>query len=559
MPAPHPATEQSGGHPSRVLATVFAWVVSLTTAAAGCGDVHFIPAPFTPQNVELVYSEQEHLTIVRWRVDAAPSSEVRFEMLGPDGYQPIDFSRSVFAGGVNACGDDQGSCAQYVVRGHYPQQATVSQFRPIRAVHELYGELPGATAKPKTIDETFSMKSFFNFKNDPVFVNLTDAVADYGPYKFPRPFERAMWTTAGLCLADTLPDGVVFAPLDLPKGIPPDRPLSAAGLYCVAIRPMPADGGATAMVQARIATLPEVVTAKQVLTPPVEVSPIIYQVILDLEIPVADRCASAMAEIERLTGKYMRGGGAAIRKLPTINLSPGCKQVTQRTVAAADIADTVKQTIATFTEIHHQYHFMYFNNLDGPLPAQLTQSLKDLFVALDGPPPGYELRTIPWLFSPPTTMISDLPWMPTAWKAFDDPTFEVQLADYTESTLPFRTQLHRADIPVPLLSPEDVESYAGRPIKICTSSPLITPVSTAGPYPFPIFDATWPIKTDDPPAYLVGLLEQVVVPDNSFVTSTARVTYQICTSYCTDHGYVDDSGHGHESWAEDPTCTSKEY
>ena len=68
------------------------------------------------------------------------------------------------------------------------------------------------------------------------------------------------------------------------------------------------------MVQARIATLPEVVTAQQVLSPPIEVSPIIYQVVLDLEIPVADRCASATAEIERLTGQYMRGGNASANR-----------------------------------------------------------------------------------------------------------------------------------------------------------------------------------------------------------------------------------------------------
>ena len=527
-----------------------------TTAVVGCGEVHFLPSPFTPQKVELVYSAQEHLTIVRWRVDAtAPVDETRFELLGPDGYQPIDFSRSLFTGGVVACGDGKHSCAQYVVRGHYPQRTPAGQFRPVRAVHELYGELPGAPAKARTIDKSFTMKSFFNFKNDPVFVNLTDTVGSDGDYKFPRAFESALWPTAGVCVAETPPDGVAFHALDLTTGIPPEKPLTAAGLYCVAVRPVPADDGDRAMLQARIATLPEVVTAQHVLNPPIETSPIIYQVILDLDIPIAERCATAAPAIEALTAEYMRGDGAAVRRLQTINLSPGCDQTNDRTVAAAHIADVVKQTVTTFTEVHHQYHFLYFNNLDGPLPAKLTQSLADLFAALGGSPPGHELQTIPWLFSRPNTAISELPWIyPGAWTTYDDPTFELMLDTYSTNNLPFRTQLHRWDVPVPLLSPQDVETYAGKRIKVCTASHDIHPVSSAG-----FFEPSWEITTANPPAYQVDLPEKVVVPASSFVANRVQVNYQICTRYCEDHGYVTEAGIGEESWVDSVACASKDY
>ena len=203
--------QQSGGHHPKVPATIW-WVVVLTTAVGGCGDVHFMPAPFTPQNVELVYSEQEHLTIVRWRVEAAaPSGEVAVRDARPDGYQPIDFSRSVFAGGVAPCGDDKGSCAQYVVRGHYPQQ---QPGQPVSSDPGRSRVLRRAPGRDRQVQDhrrrTFSMKSFFNFKNDPVFVNPDGHRRQRRAYKFPRPFERAMWPTAGLCLAETLPNGVVF-------------------------------------------------------------------------------------------------------------------------------------------------------------------------------------------------------------------------------------------------------------------------------------------------------------------------------------------------------------
>jgi hypothetical protein len=563
MPAPQPPTKQTGGHRGHPGHPYLAWVALLTTAVSstavvGCGEVHFLPSPFTPQNVELVYSEQEHLTIVRWRVDAtAPVDEARFELLGPDGYQPVDFSRSLFTGGVVACGKNgEHSCAQYVVRGHYPQRTPAGQFRPVRAVHELYGELPGAPAKSRALETSFTMKSFFNFKNDPVFVNLTDTVASDGDYKFPRAFESALWPTAGVCVADTPPDGVVFHPLDLTKGIPPEKPLTAAGRYCVAIRPVPTDNGDRAMLQAPIATLPEVVTARQVLSPPIETSPIIYQVILDLHIEPDDRCAEAEAEIERLTAKYMKGDGAALRKLPTKNLSPGCKQTNDRTVEAAEMADAVKKMVMTFTEVHHQYHFMYFNNLDAPLPPKLTQTLKDLFAALAGPPAGYDLRTIPWLFSPPATAISDVPWsMFSPWKTYDDLEFEMLLYAYTTANLPYRTQLHRSDVPVHLMSPQDVEAYAGKQVKICSSSQEIRPASAAGP----IFESTWQITTADPPAYTVDLPEHIAEPASSFVPNRVIVDYQICTRYCEDHGYVTDNGVGQTSWVASLFCASKDY
>ena len=74
----------------------------LALLAAGCGPLNFVPSPYTPQHVELIYSAQEHITVVRWRVDATtPVAQTRFELLGSDGtYSPIDFSQSVFTGGV---------------------------------------------------------------------------------------------------------------------------------------------------------------------------------------------------------------------------------------------------------------------------------------------------------------------------------------------------------------------------------------------------------------------------------------------------------------------------
>jgi hypothetical protein len=211
--------------------------------SVGCGDVLFVPSPYTPQNVELVYSPQEDISIVRWRISSTASvgDDLQFQILGDNGYQTIDFSQSLFPGGGKPCADDVGSCFQYVVRGQYP----VGRFvRPVRAVHATYGTLPGVLANPRTEAETLTVNPFFQNNNAQVSVELADSVAYESPYVYPRSYDRTMWTTNGLCVSDSPPAGVSFSPLDPQTfGFPPDLPLSDSGIYCVGIRPIPGDGG----------------------------------------------------------------------------------------------------------------------------------------------------------------------------------------------------------------------------------------------------------------------------------------------------------------------------
>jgi len=528
----------------------------LVASATGCGEVHFVPSPYTPQEVELIYSSQEHITVMRWLVSAPlPVAETRFEMLGPNGYEPIDFSQSVFPGGLAACTDGFGTCAQYVVRGQYDVPTDI---KPVQAVHDVYGVLPGGPPTFKTATTTLSLQSFFHSKNSVVTLNITDAVATAGPYNFPRTYERTMWPTTGLCVSDTAPDGVSFSPLDASSGFPPDQPLTDTGTYCVAARPIPADGGDAAMVEVRIATLPEIIRSTQVFDPPVERSPIVYQIVLDLEIPVPDRCTDVISKIENLTSKYMQGPGAEVRMLPTINLaengSSQCAQTNDRTVDAANMADQVRQTITSLTGKHMQYHLMYFNNLDAPLPSALTTSLQSLFDGLLSWPPNYEYRTFSWMFNPGAAYASPLSWWAFwVWETADK-MFDMALADYGRQKLPYTSQEHDAAVPVKLLSDDDTTTHAGDQVKICASP--VTAVTTK-PFVQVITTPSWTISTDDPPQYLVSIDNQVVVPASEFVEQSVRINYQICTRFC-DHPYVDTAGKGELSWTDSFSCAGKD-
>lgn len=538
-------------------ALVFAIVVIL----GGCGEVHFIPSPYTPEAVEAVFSVQEQVTVIRWRLGAAaPAADTQFELLGPNGYQPIDFSRSVFPSGVAACADGAGACAQFVVRG----QAAIAQGdHPIRAVHPTYGVLPGGPAAVRTLSTTLSLQSYFHFKNDRVFVSFMDELANDGPYAFPRSYDSAMWPTSGLCVSDVAPEGVRFEALNDDGGFAPREELSESGIYCVASRPIPHDGGGAAMVQTRVATVPEVETRVQNFDPPVEQAPVIYQIVLDLEIPVPDRCAAAVQTIETLVDSTFGRAPVPVRKLPTLNLaqtdggSP-CAQTDGRSLAAADMADAVKKQVIAFPEVHQQFHFLYFNNLDSPLPRTLTDSMHALFDAL-GSPPGYDLMPLWWMFNPGAAAASDLSWWRTStWIAADDPQFGQALTDYAENTLPYESQLHDPGDPVAFLSPEETPNYAGGFIKICQSSPSVQPLWSLK-NPTPVFDPSWAIDGESSPAYLVYLQPEIAVQATSFVDQSAIVHYQLCTRYCADHPYLTDAGQGAKSWATDTRCASPEY
>lgn len=537
----------------------------LLALAAGCGELHFIPSPYTPQDVELIYSSQEHITVMRWRVSStAALEENRFEMLGPNGYQTIEFSQSVFEGGVTACADKRGgSCAQYVVRGEYtvPKGAL-----PVQAVHDLYGVLPGGPPKYRKLDPTLTLESIFLPHNEVVYVNIGDKVARDGAYVFSRRYERAMWPAIGVCVSEAAPDNVTFVPLDDPRGFPPETPLTEEGIYCVGTRPIPADGGDSTLMQVRIATQPEVVTATREFIPPVERSPIIYQIVLDLEIPVPDRCAEVVQKVESLIQKYFMGEAfpVPVYKLPTINLgenaSTKCAQTNDRLVQTAEMAQAFKELLTTLPGRHQQIHFLYFNNLDAPLPTQLTTSLQTLFTALRrAPSPNYVVDLYSWLFGPPAT---PFPMDTVDWWAFwiwqtADEAFEMKLDSYQNENLPRTTQEHHREDPVPLLSPDEIATYEGKLIKICEANFGAQPFGQL-PFPHNINETSWTITAADPPTYLVQLKEHITVRAIDFAQQSSIVTYQICTRYC-DHGYLDKANQGQDSWAKFVPCAGPDY
>ncbi|HXJ23949.1 MAG TPA: hypothetical protein VMT03_27395 [Polyangia bacterium] len=536
---------------------------------SGCGPVEFVPSPFTPQNVELIYSAQEDITIVRWRIssDDPASDQLHFELLGPTGYQRIDFSQSAYPGGSVPCGDGTGTCFQLVQRGSptVPAGAT----HPVRGVHDTYGVLPGGLPLTRTITNTLTVTSFFHNGNDLVYVDIKDAVAadnDY-TYLFPRTYVTTMWPTKGLCLSDSAPDGVDFSPLDPSGGFAPTPPLSDDGIYCVGLRPVPSDDGDAALAQTRMETLPQVTDLSITYAPPIEASPVIYQIVFDLSVPIPDVCTNALQSIENTIDQAIKKSGAPYTKLDTLNLaldpngtdgSAGCTQQTGRSLPDPDaMAATVKRTAAGYSQIYPQYQFFYFNNLNAPLDPTLGGSLQQLFNDLEqAPPPGKTLTTVSWIFSPGLERTSGPTWsMPEdGWESTDDPLLKQALTPYTQDSLPFQSQILDRVVPVAFLTGPQATANAGGWLKVCVATAGYQVVDMTSALPLaggPI----WPIDGSDPPAFFPFLYPSTNTPADQFTPVSITMDLEVCTKYC-DHPYVSTSGTGVLDWTTDTQCAN---
>lgn len=536
----------------------------------------FVPAPFAPRTTVLLYSQQEDITAVRWRMSADQDDPaVTYDLADPNGgWQTVDFAASLYPGGVAPCGRGGGICAQMVLPGHY--QPPVDS-PPVRSHNPTYGISPGDIGTEEIHPQTLVIDSHFTRANQMVAVTIRDDIGGDSTYKFPRPLQRAVWSRRGLCVPGFYPADAQFDPVGgLTESWPPPAPLSDTGLYCAGVRTQPNSGAIGTDDQTTIDTVPEVFDADMPpYTVPTEKTPFTYQIVLDLSIPASGRCPDAMQEIQTNISKAFGPPLSELRALPVIDLSAGidpqtgmpgtpCRQSPYRALDAADLADKVKQAAATWPEQHQRYYMFYFNNLRAALPTSLTQSFNDFSQTLVTPPPPGDFQAMIWPWGPSEMTSSYDSWsmQPEIWSAADDPTFIGQLTDFATHNLPLISEIQDPTKPVPLLSDDDAQKYDGGLLRLCTIS--ITPVDDGG-LQMVGHDASgkvtvlptasqYPVKADDPPSFLLRVPSVWAVPDVGFSPHKAKIHYEICKRYC-DHAFIAESGNQVTSgWLNSPYC-----
>lgn len=537
-------------------------LLGMALLCGACGNVSFIDAPNAPRSIVVLYSAQEDVTVLRWRIGAPQlTSGLRFQWLDASGaWQPIDFSKSVFPGGVAACGDGAGRCAQLVLPGRY--QPPPAPATPLRALDPTYGVLPGDTPTLRVYDKMLVLQSYFNRGNATLTTTFNDAIGGDPVYPFPRALERAVWERRAVCVPGFHPSDVQFAPLaDPQQPWPAPAPLSTGGLYCAALRAVKTDGEPSVDEPVPVDTLPDVTAGDHLYTVPTEPTPFSYQIVLDLSIPVADLCAQAVKQIESTVASSL-AAFPPLRKLPTLDLSAQpdpltgvagtpCHQSATRAIDAASVAQAVKIAAAGWPERHQRFFLLYFNNLRAPLPPTLTRSFDDFMFTIVSPPPPAEFAATFWAFGPPEMSGSYAGWgISTDWLSATDSTFPASVQDLGMQNLPMISEIQDPLAPVPILSAADAQKLDGGMIRLCEVS--VTPVIGAGVQPvyhdasgglvyLPPSTPQWPVLASDPPAYLLQVPAVWAVQASGFMAHQSHIRYEVCTRFC-DHGFTAESG-----------------
>ncbi len=388
--------------------------------------------------------------------------------------------------------------------------------------------------------------------------------------------QGSVWDRRGVCVPGFYPPDAQFAPVDgLTQPWPAPSPLSDTGRYCAGVRAKPASGATGPDDQIAIDTVPEVIDEDAPpYVVPTQMTPFTYQIVLDLSIPASGRCPEAVQTIQSMVASVF-GRYSELRTLPTIDLSAGidpqtgmpgvpCRQSPYRALDAAGVAQQIKLAAASWPEQHQRYYLLYFNNLRAPLPDSLTSSLDDFSQTIVTPPPPGDFQALLWPWGPMEMTSSFGGWnmSPVSWTSADDPAFLGQLEAFASRQLPLISEIQDPSVPVPLLTADQAQQYDGGLIRLCTIS--ITPLQSNGlqmvghdadgNVTILPTAAQYPVKKDDPPAYLLEVPPVWAVSKFGFMPHTALIHYEICTRYC-DHDFTAESGSAIMSgWLDSPYC-----
>jgi len=575
-PSPARGDNRGGNHvgASRAFLKILRFWLGTIFIASACGNVTFVPAPFAPRKIEVIYSQQEDLTAIRWRMSATGvDPSVGFELAGGHGsWSSLDFAASLYPGGVAPCGTGGGLCAQMVLPGRYqlPDDAST----PVRSRNPTYDVSPGDTPTLEIYTQTLSLQSSFQRGNQLLTVAIDDVIGGDGTFVFPRVLQRSVWDRRGVCVSGFYPPEAQFQPVDgLNQPWPGPTPLSDTGRYCAGVRAVPASGVGSDD-QIALDTVPDVFDDDMTYTVPTQMTPFTYQIVLDLSIPVADRCQAAIQTIQSAVNDTLMPY-SALRALPVIDLSAGidpethmpgipCRQSELRALDAAGLAQQVKLDAASWVEQHQRYFLLYFNNLRAALPDTLTQSLTNFSETLVTPPPNQDFQAILWPWGPPEMAQSFGGWTvpDTVWTSADDPGFVQDLKTFASQQLPLISEVQDPTQPVPLLNGDQAQQFDGGLVRLCTVS--ITPLQNSG-LQMVAHDADgnvvylpaateYPVNATDPPAYLLQVPQVWAVSNFGFMAHQAHIQYEVCARYC-DHGFTTQAGNPVTSgWAGSPYC-----
>lgn len=497
------------------------FLVLLWFCLSGCANIEFEFGPYAIQDVDIIYSIQEDVTFLTWKLrEDADLDRVYFEVNEDEVWIPIDLGKTIFPAAPSKCGNSW--CFQYQFQGQRSWSTSA-----VRSVHVDDGYFPAKARFTRTVSKTLSIKPIAladNLTIDPV---LEDVLAlELLPTR--RNFEWELVGTKEQCKGEVFRRGNLT-----PYATLSDLSWTEQNL-CMVVWP-PRTDGARVDVRAGIRPSAQTVWEVQTYIPPVEDSPIVYGLLFDLEIPNEARCEQVKEGIASALADTFKGRGTTtLLDIYTPNDTnsgeslSGCEQRAQQDYPIADMMQAARLAARQVAPMDIRVLWIYVNNVNVPP----SQRLVEQFLILQNSE-GLDFEVFTWgIGTNPVIQAEGLWDITMGWRAIEDDTLLKDIRSVARVNLPFRTMLHDSRTRIPILAP--VANVKG--VKICTSSPFMIPEIGTVTRPLRIYqtdsDAFVPWTDGVDVFYRLDIEEQQLVPYSSYVRHELLVTLEFCTDFC---------------------------
>lgn len=539
-------------------------------SAVGCSFVEFEPSPYTPRDLKVVYSPQEDLTFLSWRLrESADLSLVRFEYWDTEAelWRPLSLSNSPYPASPYACGLLD-VCLQAQLEGRFVWADLTQRDRnpPLRALHEEGGVYGPLELQQVTAERTFDVTPIAIDKNLRFDPKRFDWFADNNvPLK--RAYEwRLVESEAGLneedALTHTLDPCKPSRALSAWRSLE-DRVLSAewtSSAACLSARPLSNKRDFEPAVVTTPLPPSALLTAREeryrapTLTPPA-----FFISLSDLLVRSERRCAQLKSEIlTALREGFSRFPSATREDLGDFTpVTPvgdepllGCAQEANRQYPLVELLERVKGAVNPLAPEGVSLIIVYINNSDEPLSPELSVQLDQLFdeltalehlkvygikVSGEGTPDGYWRHFIPW-------------------RALEVSSFEDQLLNLGERVFPFRTlDFVSGETSISLPAPRAEASPLS--FKLCELTPerFLKFEIDGEVAPFVERDQVTPWGAGANPLLYVDLPPQDRVDDDDYREERVSAVYEVCVRFC-DYPFRSQSGVDFSSWLAEQSC-----
>lgn len=525
----------------------------------GCADIRFERSPYAIRAIDMVYSEQEDLTFLVWRLrDSADPDLVRFELYQDGRYRELELERAPFSAAPYAC-DKYYLCFQYQLKGRY---SFPDEVLPLRSIHESEGLYAGTAPRRQEIKRSFGVEPIGVDNNYSISPNRYDWFAlNNVPLK-----RRYQWQLVGSSADYGRGDESVCSPPQVAAwaALNDPQPVDYAWVEaakCFVMRPIREDQDS---VHVSVPFFPaaELFHEQQDYLPQEERPALLYLYLLDLLIRSPTRCLEAkrgvIGELDRRISQRQAQGGdlqrlGSFTPIDTQTGIPtdGCQQGADQDYPVQQIVETIKQVAAQYEPTTVRVVIFYMNNVELPPSERVLTQLGLL---------GQELLFIsnvePYSVAISSNVVTGLfEWNAgIPWRPINDETFFGDLKGWAERSVPFRTMLHDFDTEVIIRQPVESKRRPQR-FKICTMTPsaLLGVGSEPGLTQWGPEQDYYDWPPSGQPHYLVGLAPQLVVPFEEYQRFMVSTVVEVCERFC-DFPFRTRSGVVPGAWSQTRLC-----